>query len=161
MRKKSWSIVLIGFCVLWAGGFAGARADPLRDLREVKLTVANFGGSGADCGLSAEALERAFLAPLSERGLRKVASGTSYRVFLRATTVTYLVKVCVSYVDAQLLLSTRYFDPSSRQERAGQVQLWYDGGLFISDRSAHAATLRSAFGQLGRLLAERWDAANR
>ena len=160
MRRLSWSIVPIGLCVLLAGGVDGARANPLRDLREVKLTVASFGDAGADCGLSAEALESAFFAPLGERGLRKVASGTSYRVFLRATTVIYLRKSCVSYVDAQLLLLTRYFDPSSRLERTGQVQLWYDGGLFISDRAVHAATLNSTFDRLGRILAGKWDAAN-
>ena len=145
MRKLSSSFVLIGLCVHLGGG--AARAEPLRDLREVKLTIAGFGDAGADCGLSPEALESAFFAPLGERGLRKVASGTAYRIFLRATTVVYLGKSCVSYVDAQLLLSTRDFDPSSRLERSGQVQLWYDGGLFISDRTAHAATLHSAFGQ--------------
>jgi hypothetical protein len=66
----------------------------------------------------------------------------------------------VSYIDAQLLLTTRYQDTANQQERSGHVQLWADGGLFASDGREHLATLERGMRRLGGNLAERWDAAN-
>ncbi|MEE8534903.1 MAG: hypothetical protein V3S45_02585 [Kiloniellales bacterium] len=162
MRTFMRALVLTvaGFVVLEAGGALAAQADALRNLREVKVSVADFGPYGEACGLDKAAMERAFFVPLAERGLTKVVSGTAYRILIRATNVTYVENSCVSYVDVQLLLNTRYFDPLIGAERPGRVQLWYGGGLFLSDRSEHAATLNSAFRGLGRNLGRDWDLAN-
>lgn len=149
------------FCVaVFAPGVAGAQSDPLHNVRDVKLIAAEPGEAGQSCGLSRQAMESAFFAPLAERGIRSVASGTGYRLLLRATTITYLEETCVSYVQAELLLTTRYQDAANQQEQSGNVQLWSDGGLFASDRREHAAALEREMRRLGGALAQRWDAAN-
>ncbi len=153
-------LALAGFVIPQAGGAVAAQADALRNLREVKVSVAGLGPYGEACGLDKAAMERAFFVPLAERGLAKVASGTAYRILIRATSVTYVENSCVSYVEVQLLLNTRYFDPLIGEERPGSVRLWSGGGLFVSDRSEHAATLNSAFRGLGRNLGRDWDLAN-
>ena len=137
-----------------------AQADPLTNVRAVKLNVGDIGPMGQTCGLTKDAIEAAFYGPLRERGIRAVRSGTAYRIFVRATTITYLQESCVSYVDAQLLVTTRYADPANNMERAGNVQLWTQGGIHASGRNEHAATLNSAFRQLGGSLGSAWDAAN-
>lgn len=139
---------------------AGAQSDPLHNVREVKLIMAEPGEAAQSCGLTRQALETAFFAPLAERGIRSVVSGTGYRLLLRATTITYLEESCVSYVEAQLLLTTRYQDSANQQEQSGNVELWTDGGLYASDSREHAATLERAMRRLGGALAQRWDAAN-
>jgi hypothetical protein len=154
--------VLGALAVAWllAPGVAVAQSDPLHNVREVKLTMPEPGEAGKSCGLSRQLLETAFFEPLAERGLRVVASGTGYRLFLRATTIAYLEESCVSYVEAQLLLATRYQDSANQQEQSGNVQLWADGGLFASDSREHGATVEREMRGLGRKLAARWDAAN-
>lgn len=139
---------------------AVAQSDPLHGVREVKLTMPEPGEAGLSCGLDRRALETAFFEPLAGRGIRAVESGTGYRLFLRATTVTYLEGSCVSYAEAQLLLTTRYFDAANQQEQSGNVQLWADGGLFATDSREHAGTLERAMRRLGEKLAARWDVAN-
>lgn len=150
------SLVFLSF----APGAAVAQSDPLHNVREAKLTMPEPGEAGAKCGLSRQPLQSAFFAPLAQRGIRAVESGTGYRLFIRATTISYLEGSCVSYVEAQLLLTTRYFDAANQQEHSGNVQLWADGGLFASDSREHAATVERAMRRLGDKLAARWDAAN-
>jgi len=138
----------------------GAQGDPLHNVRTVKLTMPEPGEAGATCGLSRERLELAFFEPLAERGLEAAASGTGYRLFLRTTTIGYLEETCVSYIEAQLLLTTRYQDAANQQERSGHVLLWSDGGLHASDQREHGAAIERAMRRLGGNLAARWDAAN-
>jgi hypothetical protein len=154
------SFLILGLTVAGPGVMQDAQADPLTNVRAVKLNVADIGPMGQSCGLTKEAIEAAFFGPLRERGIRAVQSGTAYRIFVRATTITYLQESCVSYVDAQLLVSTRYADPANNMERAGNVQLWTQGGIHASGRNEHAATLSSAFRALGGSLGSAWDAAN-
>lgn len=142
---------------LWAGP---AAADPLTDVRKLKLDVADVGSFGRSCGLNREDLGKALFEPLGERGVEAVRSGTGYRLFIRATTIAYLQDSCVSYVDAQLLLTTRFVSQANGEEEPGNVQIWTDGGLYASDRDEHAATLALALRQFGNKLAESWDAAN-
>jgi hypothetical protein len=161
MRRSSLgAIALLLSLALWAAGATGAWGDPLHNVRAVKLTMPEPGEAAETCGLSREALETAFFKPLAERGIEVVASGTGYRLFLRATTIEYLEETCVSYIEAQLLLTTRYQDAANQQERSGHVQLWADGGLFASDAREHLATLERGMRRLGGNLAARWDAAN-
>ncbi len=161
MRRSSLgALALLLSLALWAAGATGAWGDPLHNVRAVKLTMPEPGEAAEACGLSREALESAFFKPLAERGIQVVTSGTGYRLFLRAITISYLEETCVSYIDAQLLLTTRYQDAANQQERSGHVQLWADGGLFASDRREHSATLEREMRRLGGSLAERWDAAN-
>jgi hypothetical protein len=160
MLLRALVLVAAGFALLPAGGSSGAKAQGLRDLREVKVGVADLGRYGEACGLNKETMEQAFFTPLAERGLGKVASGTAYRLFIRATSVTYVENSCVSYVDAQLLLTTRYFDPLTGGERPGNVQLWSRGGLYVSDQTEHAATLNTAFREMGKALGREWDLEN-
>ncbi len=161
MRRSSvGALALLLTLALWAAGATGAWGDPLHNVRAVKLTMPEPGQAAESCGLSREALESAFFKPLAERGIRIVTSGTGYRLFLRATTIGYLEETCVSYIDAQLLLTTRCQDAANQQERSGHVQLWADGGLFASDGREHAATLEREMRRLGGNLAARWDAAN-
>ncbi len=142
---------------LWAGP---AAADPLTGVRSVKLAVAEVGSFGRSCGLNRDDLGKALFEPLRERGVEAVTSGTGYRLFVRATTIAYLEDSCVSYVDAQLLLTTRYMNQANGEELPGNVQIWTDGGLYASDREEHAATLALALRQFGNKLAESWQAAN-
>ena len=79
---------------------------------------------------------------------------------MRTTTIAYLEETCVTYVEAQLLLTTRYQDAANQQERSGHVLLWSDGGLQASDKREHGATVERAMRRLGGGLAARWDAAN-
>ena len=162
MRRISilMSLLVLSLTVAGPGMIQNARADPLTNVRAVKLNVGDIGQMGQDCGLTKDAIEAAFFAPLRQRGIRAVRSGTAYRIFVRATTITYLQESCVSYVDAQLLVSTRYADPANNMERAGNVQLWTQGGIHASGRNEHAATVNSAVGELGRNLGSAWDAAN-
>ncbi len=150
----------MGLTMAGLGVMQNAQADPLTNVRAVKLNVGDIGPMGQTCGLTKDAIEAAFYGPLRERGIRAVRSGTAYRIFVRATTITYLQESCVSYVDAQLLVTTRYADPANNMERAGNVQLWTQGGIHASGRNEHAATLNSAFRQLGGSLGSAWDAAN-
>lgn len=163
MRKPlgllTWAF--LGLAIFQTLQMPGAQADPLRNVREVKLTIADLGHFGETCGLTKSALESAFFAPLRARGMRVVQSGTAYRIFIRATTMTYIEDSCVSFVDAQLLLTARYIDPASNLERVGTLQLWTQGGLHASDRTEHAASLNAAFRELGKGLASKWDAANK
>ena len=139
---------------------AGAQSDPLHNVREVKLTMAEPGEAARSCGLNRQALESVFFAPLAERGIRSVVSGTGYRLLLRTTTISYLEESCVSYVEAKLLLTTRYQDSANQQEQSGNVELWANGGLYASDRREHAASVERAMRRLGGEFAQRWDAAN-
>ncbi len=154
------SLLVLSLTVAGLGMMQNAQADPLTNVRAVKLNVGDIGPMGQTCGLTKDAIEAAFYGPLRERGIRAVRSGTAYRIFVRATTITYLQESCVSYVDAQLLVTTRYADPANNMERAGNVQLWTQGGIHASGRNEHAATLNSAFRQLGGSLGSAWDAAN-
>ncbi len=162
MRRFSilMSLLVMGLTAAGLGVMQYAQADPLTKVRAVKLNVGDIGRMGQDCGLTKDAIEAAFFAPLRERGIRAVRSGTAYRIFVRATTITYLQDSCVSYVDAQLLVSTRFADPANNMERAGNAQLWTQGGIHASGRNEHAAMLNSAFGELGGSLGNAWDAAN-
>ena len=159
-RSSVGALALLLSLALWAAGATGAWGDPLRNVRAVKLTMPEPDEAAENCGLSRKALELAFFKPLAERGIEVVTSGTGYRLFLRATTIGYLEETCVSYIEAQLLLTTRYQDPANQQERSGHVQLWADGGLFASDGREHATTLEHGMLKLGSNLAARWDLAN-
>ncbi len=154
------SLLVLSLTVAGFGVMQNARAEPLTNVRAVKLNIADIGPMGQDCGLTKDAIEAAFFGPLRERGIRAVQSATAYRIFVRATTITYLQDSCVSYVDAQLLVTTRYADPANNMERAGNVQLWTQGGIHASGRNEHAAALNSAFRALGGSLGSAWDAAN-
>jgi len=159
-RSPVGALALLLTLALWSAGATGAWGDPLQNVRAVKLTMPEPGEAAENCGLSREALESAFFKPLAERGIEVVTSGTGYRLFLRAITISYLEGTCVSYIEAQLLLTTRYQDTANQQERSGHVQLWADGGLFASDAREHLTTLERGMRRLGDTLAARWDAAN-
>jgi hypothetical protein len=141
-------------------GVTAARGDPLGNVRAVKLSMPALGEAAEPCGLDRAALEAAFFKPLAQRGIEAVASGTGYRLFLRAVTIGYLEETCVSYIEAQLLLTTRYQDAANQQERSGHVLLWSDGQLLASDAREHATTLEHGMLKLGSALAARWDLAN-
>ena len=153
-------LLSLAMSLISAAGAGDAWGDPLQNVLAVKLTMPEPGAGTVACGLSRAPLEAAFFAPLARRGVEAVTSGTGYRIFLRATTIGYLEKTCVSYVEAQLLLTTRYQDAANQQERSGHVLLWSDGGLFASDARQHQGTLERAMGRLGDKLAARWDIAN-
>ena len=159
-RSSIGALVLLLSLALWAAGATGARGDPLHNVRAVKLTMPELGEAAQTCGLDREALEAAFFKPLDQRGIEAVASGTGYRLFLRAVTIGYLEETCVSYIEAQLLLTTRYQDAANQQERSGHVLLWSDGQLLASDAREHATTLEHGMLKLGSALAARWDLAN-
>ena len=156
-RLILWILVLLVSATLQVGG---AEADPFTKVKKLKLDIAEIGSYGESCGLSKEAFGLAFFEPLQKRGIEAVLSGTGYRIFIRATTIAYLQNSCVSYVDAQLLLTTRYRGPANAEEHSGNVQIWTKGGLYASDQSEHAATLALALREFGNNFVERWDAAN-
>jgi len=60
---------------------------------------------------------------------------------LGATTVGYLEETCVSYIEAQLLLTTRYQDTANQQERSGHVPLWAANWRRVGTRPIEARAL--------------------
>lgn len=149
--RASIVLALAGF--LAAPFLSPAAASPLSGIEKVKVSIASPNEFGEDCGLVTSGLRRAFFEPLADQGVQQVTSGSAYRVYIRTTTLTYDERACLSYVDAQLLLSTRYFDPATRLEQPGTVQLWTRGGLYVSDIDEHAAAVNSALRGFGRMLA--------
>ena len=76
MRTRFRAVPMVaGLAVPPAGGVSGAPADGLRDLREVTVTVADIGRCGQACGLTEEALERAFFMPMRLASLMAQAFG--------------------------------------------------------------------------------------
>lgn len=163
MRKSSLGALalLVGLGLQGlSSGAAVAQSEPLHGVLVVKLSMPEPDAAGKSCGLDRTTLEQAFFEPLSKRGIQTAPSGTGYRLFIRATTISYLEGTCVSYAEAQLLLATRFFDPANKQEQSGNVLLWADGGLYASDSREHADTVKQAMRALAERLGQRWDAAN-
>ncbi len=161
MARSSVGALALSLSVaLWMAGADSARGDPFANLRAVKLTIPALGEAAEPCGLDRTALEGAFFKPLAQRDIEAVASGTGYRLFVRAITISYVEETCVSYIEAQLLLTTRYQDAANQQERSGHVLLWSDGQLLASDAREHGTTLEHGMLKLGSALAARWDLAN-
>ncbi len=82
------SFLVMGLTAAGLGVMQNAQADPLTNVRAVKLNVGDIGPMGQNCGLTKDAIEAAFYRPLRERGIRVVRSATAYRIFVRATTIT-------------------------------------------------------------------------
>ncbi len=54
----------MGLTAAGLGVMQTAQADPLTNVRAVKLNVGDIGQMGQDCGLTKDAIEAAFFAPL-------------------------------------------------------------------------------------------------
>ncbi len=58
------SLLVLGLAVAAIGVIPRAQAVPLTNVRAVKLNVGDFGQMGHVCGLTKDAIEAAFFAPL-------------------------------------------------------------------------------------------------
>ena len=101
MLLRALVLVATGFALLPAGGSSGARAEGLRDLREVKVGVAGVGQYGEACGLKEEAMERAAQPEvLGEQGVVVEVSSGLCRVELDGSPLVCTVRGSLSAEDA-------------------------------------------------------------
>ena len=135
---------------------ARAQSRGFEKVTAVKFFIADFSEAGAACGLSKPALEKAFMAPAEAQGLQ-VSDSSSYWVYIRATTLLYGEKSCVTNIDAAAFVETRYFSPATLDERLGRVELWAKSDLLISDKRVHAVVVNNAFRESGRDFLGRWQ----
>jgi hypothetical protein len=128
----------------------------LRDVKAFKIYVTGFNEASLACGLEPEAMKDAFLQPLRDAGPVMAEEANGYWIAIRATSVVRQEATCVTFVDASVLQSTRYFNQSTDSERVGKVLHWADAGLIVSDEAGHGDVVKNAYLDLGRRLAEVW-----
>ncbi len=150
-------ILLLTLFAMGAGPVAAQSAGgAMKGVFSLKFFVSNFSQNNLRCRLTAAGFEEAFTKPLRERNIQ-ITKSSAYWIFIRATTLFQEEEEsCITYIDAQLMASTRFFNPATASERAGKVELWSDGGLYISDLEEHSEQVNDAFAQLGRRFVIEW-----
>ncbi len=133
-----------------------SQARGLDKIRNIKFTIANLNDQSAACGLTEEDLRSAFLAPLQGSGI-KITTSSAYFFYIKTTTVTYIEDTCITYVDAELLLTERYFNPATGSERTGLIRKWLRGGLRASGKAQHAKAVSDVFNDLGAEFRRVWE----
>ncbi len=159
MSKPRRFLNLVGvFCCIFFCALAAARAQggAFEKIKSVKFFIVDFSEAGSACGLSKAALQEAFMAPAREQGLA-VTDSSPYWIFVRATTLIYSEKSCITHVDAAVLVNTRYFNPATLQDRSGRVELWSKGNLLVSDIKVHSVVVNNAFREMGRDFLTQWQ----
>jgi hypothetical protein len=142
--------------LLTLGSTAGeSQAGRLANIKNVKFTVAGLDEGGETCGLSTDRLQSAFLEPLKGSGI-KVVEAAPYFFFIRATTVSFITDYCVTYVNAELLLGQRYYNPATTDEQVGLIRLWFSGTLLTTGREEHPEEVYGAFRALGDAFRTAW-----
>jgi hypothetical protein len=153
IRRASAALVL----ALLALGFTAGdgQAGKLTKVKNVKFTVADVGEGGAACGLLNDRLRSAFLEPLKGSGI-KVVDSSPYFFFIRATTLRFVSEYCLTYVNAELLLGQRYFNPATDDNQVGLIRLWFSGSLVTTGWEEHPEEIYSAFRDLGDAYLKAW-----
>ncbi|WP_422366041.1 hypothetical protein [Pelagibius sp.] len=134
---------------------AGPSGGPLAGVSVLQLVVAPLSADSATCGLEAGLVEESFQQPLKLEniGLQKSAH---VRIIVKATSVVYQDNVCISNIEAVAVQNTRYFDRKTETERAGQVLLWSESGLFVTDQRDHVVLTNIGFRDLARSFIRKW-----
>ncbi len=150
------SIALVLMFAAVAGAAAQTPGGPLKGTKLFKFFATELNQDSIACGLDQAAFQSAFMSSPRDKGLQ-VTDSSGYWISVRATTVRMDNDLCVTNVDASVMLNSSYFNPATASERVGRIQLWSNASLQVSSRSVHASAVNDAFRQLGRAFAEDWQ----
>lgn len=139
-----------------SGAAAQSPGGPLKGTSLFKFFATDLNQDGIACGLDKGAFQSAFMSWPRDKGLQ-ITDSSGYWISVRATTVRMDNDLCVTNVDASVMVNSSYFNPATASERVGRIQLWTNASLQISSRSVHASAVTDAFRELGRALAEDWQ----
>ncbi len=158
LKQLKLVAILVTVCVLqglWS--LAPAHAfGKLEQIKNAKLTVANVNEHSEACGLSRDAMREAFLQPLRNSSIQ-ITKSSAYFFYIKTTTIPYVKNTCITYVNAELLLTERYFNSATRSEKSGIIRLWSRGVLYTSGKSQHPEGVNSKFRELGRDFLQAWQ----
>lgn len=136
-------------------------AEGLQGIQTFQLFATGFEKQASQaCGLQADEMKAAFLAPLEAAGVEMAVSSEGYWVALQVTTALRQPATCATFIDASVLQTTQYYDKSADKERQGKVLLWTHGELVLSDRGEHSAVVHDVFRDLGHDLTTAWRATS-
>lgn len=153
--RRSLSLGLM-LATLALGLFAEqGQAAKLTNIQNAKFTVARLDANAEACGLRREAMKTAFLAPLKGSGIR-ITKSSAYAFYIKATSIQFIDDTCVTYVNAELLLAERYFNPATAGDQVGIIRLWFDGRLHATGREDHVNAVQTAFRKLGESFMKAW-----
>ena len=153
LRRAATVMVL---ALLTLGSTAGeSHAGKLTKIKDVKFTVAGLDEGAKACGLTEERLQSSFLDPLKGSGV-KVVESSDYFFYIRATTVRFVTEYCLTYVNAELLLGQRYFNPATNNDLWGLIRVWFSGSLVTTGWEEHPAEVYRAFHALGDSFLKAW-----
>ncbi|CAN0455661.1 unnamed protein product, partial [Ectocarpus fasciculatus] len=128
---------------------------PLAGVAVLQLVVAPLSDESARCGLQADLVKESFQQPLTTEGLG-LQKSAHVRIIVKATTVIYTETTCISNIEASAVQNTRYFDRKTGAERAGQVLLWQESGLFVTGERDHVVLTNIGFRDLARSFIRKW-----
>ncbi len=146
------ALLLAGSAQTAAPALAGG---PLENARRFKLFLTDLSEASQACGLTPSAMSTAFMRSVRDGGIEIVES-SAYWLNVRATTIRYSPKVCITNLDARAQVNTRYFNPATIDEKEGRVELWARSLLLVSDVEEHGVQVNSALRGLGQSFLERW-----
>ena len=153
LRRAAAALVL---ALLTLGSTAGeSQAAKLTKIKDVKFTVAGLDEGAQACGLTEERLKSSFLEPLKGSSV-KVVESSPYFFYIRATTVRFVTEYCLTYVNAELLLGQRYFNPATNRDLVGLIRLWFSGALITTGWEEHPAEIYKSFRTLGDSFLNAW-----
>jgi hypothetical protein len=137
---------------------AGAQSvgGPLKGTQGFKFFVTDLNSDSLRCGLDKSTFQEAFMTWPKGKGL-SVTTSSGYWISVRATTVEMDDDLCVTNLDASVMVNSSYFNPATASDRVGRIQLWTQGTLQISSRGQHAKNVDEALRALGSGLAEAWQ----
>lgn len=129
---------------------------PLANVNVVQMTVAPLSDQSRGCGLDSKLILDSFQQPLTEKGI-VIQQAAHVWIQLTATTLRYEGDICISYIQAQAIQNTRYFDRKTESERSGRVLLWSDAGMFVTGVANHGVTTNIGWRDLARSFIRKWE----
>ncbi|WP_299397309.1 hypothetical protein [Pelagibius sp.] len=129
---------------------------PLAGVNVLQISVAPLSADSQRCGLQQDLVLESFQQPLIAEGL-SVQRSAHVRIVVTATTVVYEGGTCISTIGAMATQNTRYFDRQTQVERAGQVLMWSDSGLFVTGERDHVVLTNIGFRDLARSFVRKWQ----
>ena len=135
---------------------AAPAGGPLAGVNVLQISVAPLSADSQRCGLQQDLILESFQQPLVAEGLA-VQRSAHVRIVVTATTVVYEGATCISTIGAMATQNTRYFDRQTQAERAGQVLLWSDSGLFVTGERDHVVLTNIGFRDLARSFIRKWQ----
>ena len=149
---------LVATLVLGLAVGAGAQSvgGPLKGTQAFKFLVTDLNSDSLRCGLEKSAFQEDFMTWPAGKGL-SVTTSSGYWIAVRATTVEMDDDLCVTNLDASVMVNSSYFNPATASDRVGRIQLWTQGTLQVTSRDQHAKAVGEALRSLGSGLAEAWQ----